>query len=103
MRKIIPVMVSSVTQQYNTMLGKHRSLAHFGLKDKQKHRLIRRFVLSILTRSFSPVITLKSTIRMGHHNRHYAGDPNSLNGAWSAPNSRAKCVKRVVSIMNHII
>lgn len=27
---------------------------------------------------------------MGHHNRHFAGDPHALHGAWSPPTSTAK-------------
>ena len=27
---------------------------------------------------------------MGHHNRHFAGDPYALHGAWSPPTSTAK-------------
>jgi dihydroceramidase len=27
---------------------------------------------------------------MGHHNRHFAGDPHALHGTWSPPTSTAK-------------
>jgi len=28
--------------------------------------------------------------KMGHHNRHFAGDRHALQGAWSPPDSTAK-------------
>ncbi|KAI1422317.1 ceramidase-domain-containing protein [Xylaria sp. FL1777] len=32
---------------------------------------------------------LASSLRMGHHNRHFAGDRHALSGAWSPPTSSA--------------
>ncbi|KAI0199575.1 ceramidase [Astrocystis sublimbata] len=39
---------------------------------------------------------------MGHHNRHFAGDPQALNGAWSPPTSSANFCEEDYAVTRYL-